>query len=250
VKKKVYTAARKSRFLFTPFTLVIIFLPVILLFGCMIWGHGFFLPFWCVAAAALILGYALYRLAVTGRRKNMGDEAVLARWTYSREYWRDYQKSAFRPGWKAVVTQIVLCALLFLLFLVLPRAYVIVPWTRTVSIVSFADARLDAVVLIILVIWLYSLIKKWLPMRYPGEVILVWGGIYTRYSLIKWRGKSVEFDGAVLEKSEGASSVVVHYRLKTGTVSRTQIVELTIPVPPEMSAEAETAVKRLNAAQR
>lgn len=245
MKKEVYTAARKSRFLFTPFTLVILFLPAVLLLGCMIWGDGFFLSFLGTAAAVATLGYAAYRLWVTARRKNMSDDAALARWAYSREYWREYCRKAFKPG-RSFAVQIAICVALFLLFIILPRAWVIIPWTKTKSIASLDDAWLDAIVLIVVLAWSHSLIRKWLPMRYPGEAVLAHNGIYTRYAFIKWRGRNLEFDGAVLEK--GASSITVHYRKTKGAVSRTQMVTLTIPVPPEYAAQAEETVKKINTA--
>jgi hypothetical protein len=131
------------------------------------------------------------------------------------------------------------------MFLIIPRTIIIVPWTSHIFMMSIVDARLDAIVLIILIIWLYSLIKKWLPMRYPGEVLIVQNGVFYRHSFICWQSNKAVFDGAALEKRGTLTFLVIHYRLRKGTVGRTQMVELAIPVPLDMAVEAKTIASKL-----
>jgi hypothetical protein len=98
MKRQIYTGVRQSRFLFTPLSVVIIFLPIVTLFCVMLWGDGFLVPFWCSLAGAVALYFITTKVITVKQRNSIGDDAAIARWTYDKAFWREYRQQEFHPA--------------------------------------------------------------------------------------------------------------------------------------------------------
>lgn len=165
------------------------------------------------------------------RRKQIEQRDILIRWEYENDFWRAYVKETHRaitgfPG-MGIVLGIASMIVVLIFFEV---SYYIAVGTGLV---------------VMLLCWGFVLARHFSMFRNPGEVIVVPGGAYFRKTAVCWNAKSAPYDITYIEKTPDKALITIHYR-KRKAVGILEPRELAIPVPPEMIADAESAVKKLN----
>jgi hypothetical protein len=201
---------------------------------------GFAISFVSLLAAVIGIIVALYYFSLASKLDRiLRGEGVLARWTYSPEFWREYTEREYaeeKTEKKGLFIMVSVIALIvgFVFVLVDSEAglFVFAVMLGLIGLVAF--------------VWQFS---SWHDYRQNvhgvREAIIARNAVYLNKKFIAWRTVLTSFDGVTLRNSRSMPMLMFTYTV-TNVRYGPQSYTTRVPIPPGEEEAAKEIVRQIN----